>query len=103
MLTLPSIYVLDICVFVFKNIDKFTRVEDTHNVNTRHKKRLCAPFSRTKTLSGSPYYMAVKIYNKLPNTFKTEKSPTLFQKKIKQYLIEKCFYSVKEYLEFCPK
>ncbi|KAF9814712.1 hypothetical protein SFRURICE_014807, partial [Spodoptera frugiperda] len=31
LLTLPSIYIYDICKFVFKNKNSFTKVEDTHN------------------------------------------------------------------------
>jgi hypothetical protein len=43
--------------------------------------------------------MAIVVYNKLPWTSKTVKYNTLFNKKIKQYLINKCFYNISEYLE----
>lgn len=43
--------------------------------------------------------MAIKIYNKLPDGLKSEKSILVFQKRLKIYLIKECFYSVTEYLE----
>lgn len=99
LLTLPSIYIYDICKFVFKNKNSFTKVEDTHNVNTRHKNRLYLPPSRIKMLNQSPYYMAVKIFNKLPKDLQNETKETIFTRKLKKILIQKCFYSIKEFFE----
>jgi hypothetical protein len=98
LLTLPSIYIYDICIYTFKNISLFTKVKDTHNVNTRHKSRLYLPQSRTKMLNTSPYYMAVKIFNKLPPYISKETNLKIFSNTLKSYLISKCFYSLNEYL-----
>ncbi|KAF9791697.1 hypothetical protein SFRURICE_020096 [Spodoptera frugiperda] len=75
------------------------KVEDTHNVNTRHKNRLYLPPSRIKMLNQSPYYMAVKIFNKLPKDLQNETKETIFTRKLKKILIQKCFYSIKEFFE----
>ncbi|KAF9814724.1 hypothetical protein SFRURICE_014819 [Spodoptera frugiperda] len=77
----------------------FPKIRDTHNVNTRHKNRLYLPPSRIKMLHHSPYYMAVKIFNKLPEQIKEEPKFNTFNRKLKEYLIQKCFYTVAEYLE----
>lgn len=98
LLTLPSIYIHDICIFTFKNIKNFTKVKDTHNINTRHKDRLYLPPSRIKMLNTSPYYMSVKIFNKLPYHIKNEPNIKSFSKMLRSYLISKCFYSVNDYL-----
>lgn len=103
LLTLPSIYIHDVCIFVFKNLDYFTKVKDTHNVNTRHKDRLYLPPSRIKMLNQSPYYMAVKIYNKLPKEIKKETKLATFDRKLKSYLIKNCFYALEEYFEINSK
>ncbi|KAF9822449.1 hypothetical protein SFRURICE_003449 [Spodoptera frugiperda] len=69
---------------LFKNKNSFTKVEDTHNVNTRHKNRLYLPPSRIKMLNQSPYYMAVKIFNKLPKDLQNETKETIFTRKLKK-------------------
>jgi hypothetical protein len=99
LMTLTSIYVHDLCIFVYKNITAFRRIQDTHTLNTRHKERLFLPRSRTKMLNNSPYYMAIKVYNKLPVDIKNCQTFTLFSKRIKQYLINKCLYNINEYFE----
>lgn len=98
ILTLPSIYIQDICTFVFKNPQLFKQVKDTHNINTRHKNRFFLPPSRLKMLNCSPYYMSVKIFNKLPSAIKSEQIFNKFIKKMRTYLIDKCFYTLDEFL-----
>lgn len=98
LLTLTSIYIHDLCLFVYRNLNSFTKFKDVHSINTRHKEKLCLPSSRIKMLSGSPYYMAIKIYNKLPQHIKNEQNLKTFNKQIKQYLIDKSFYTLYEYL-----
>jgi hypothetical protein len=43
--------------------------------------------------------MAIKVYNKLPVDIKSCQTFTLFSKRIKQYLINKCLYNINEYFE----
>lgn len=99
LLTLPSIYILDICIFVFKNINHFKKISETHNRNTRHKDKLYLPYSRINMLNKSPYYMAIKIFNNLPKDIKSEPKITIFIRKLKSYLVKKCLYSTEEYFE----
>lgn len=99
ILTLPSIYILDICIFVFKNNNTFTTKKEIHSINTRNRDKLHLPLSRIKMLNESPYYMAVKIFNKLPNIIKKEKILILFTKRLRFYLIKKCYYTIAEFMD----
>jgi hypothetical protein len=93
------IYISDLCIFVHKNSNLFKQFKDTHNINTRHKNKLYLPPSRLKMLNTSPYYMAIKIYNKLPQDIKNIINPCKFQSSLNKYLKQNPFYSVIEYLE----
>ncbi|CAF4944024.1 unnamed protein product [Pieris macdunnoughi] len=53
ILTFPSQYIYENIMYVYKNSDKFTRIEHTHNVNTRNKRRLQFPRTRLSKVSNS--------------------------------------------------
>lgn len=99
ILTLPSIYILEICKFAHKHKDFYTKREDIQSRYTlRHKTRLNIPTSRLKIHSTSPLVMSIKVYNMLPEAIREEKKLHLFTNKLKKLLIRKCYYSVDEYL-----
>ncbi|KAG7309606.1 hypothetical protein JYU34_004074 [Plutella xylostella] len=98
ILTLPCLYIYDISIFVFKNKEKFLQTKDTHSINTRNKNKLYLPPSRIKMLNESPHYMAVKIFNNLPTNITSETNIKVFCKSLKHYLLDKCFYSIKEFM-----
>lgn len=99
ILTLPCMYILEICKFAHKHQDFYTKRENIQiRYTLRHKTRLNLPSSRLKIHSTSPLVMSVKIYNMLPETIKNEKKLHLFVKKLKKLLLKKCYYSVDEYL-----
>lgn len=71
ILTLPCIYILEICKFVRNNLTFFTKRGDKHtNRSLRHRNRLMLPTSNMTLHSNSPYVMSIKIYNKIPETLK---------------------------------
>lgn len=98
LLTLTSIYIYDLCLFVHKNINLFPKKKDIHNKNTRNRENLFIPPSRIKMLHDSPHYMALRVYNKLPQNIKSEQKYKTFNKKLKEFLIDKCYYNLDEYL-----
>lgn len=99
ILTLPCIYIFETCKFVRKNQEFYTKREDIQTRYTlRHRSRLNVPSSRLKMHSTSPYVMSTKIYNKLPKLIKEEEKINIFLKKLKLFLINKCYYSINEYL-----
>ena len=99
MLTVPCIYILEICKFAHKYKHFYTKREDIQTRYTlRHKTRLNLPTSRLKIHSTSPLVMSIKMYNMLPEAIREEKKLHLFTNKLKKMLISKCYYNVNEYL-----
>lgn len=97
ILTLPCIYILEIAVFVKSNPQKFTRINDVVPRNRRDNSRLCLRSANTTLMRKSVCCMAPEIYNKLPKTLK-DLNLALFKKKLRNFLVDKAFYSVSDYL-----
>lgn len=99
ILTLPSIYILEICKFVRKYIHFFKTRGDKHtDRSVRYRNMLMLPSSRMKLHSNSPYVMSIKIFNNLPDALKDETNDTTFINKLKQILIKKAYYTINEYI-----
>jgi hypothetical protein len=100
ILTLPCIYILELCKFVKKYPDFFkTRHENLSNrYEFRNNKNLIYLSSRLKLHSSGPQIMCIKIYNKLPKSIKNINKEKDFINETKQLLINKRYYSVQEYL-----
>lgn len=99
MLTLASLYILEICKFLRKNLHLHTQARDfyTGERNLRHKDRLIAPFTKLQLVSSGPFHMSVKIYNQIPKHLKDIDKDLEFNRKLKEFLIFKCFYSLNEF------
>lgn len=99
ILTLPCLYIFEICKFVRKYPEFFTKRGDVQTeIILRHKNRLVIPTSRLKMHSSSAYVMSIKIYNKLPEEIKSINKYNTFINKLKLFLICKSYYNVTEYL-----
>lgn len=101
ILTLPCLYILELCKFVRKHPDFYTTCEETQTKYTfRHNKnKINIPQSRLKMHSTSPLVMSIKMYNKLPNDIREVTKTNIFINKLKQFLESKSYYSVKEFLD----
>lgn len=66
VLTVPSLLIFELCMFVFCNKSSFTLVGDVHAVNTRQKEKYYIPSSKLSVVSNSPKILGLKIYNNLP-------------------------------------
>jgi hypothetical protein len=100
ILTLPSLYILEICKFVHKHSEFYTKREDTPVIyGLRNKSRLVTPYSRLKLYSSGPLIMSIKLYNKLPEKLKKVSNERKFTSQLKQILINKAYYTINEYLE----
>lgn len=81
MFTLTSLYILDLCVCVYrKNI--FISHVDIHNIEIRSKQKLSVPYSRLKLTSNAPQAIGPKLYNELPKFITVSKTPTLFKRRL---------------------
>lgn len=97
ILTLPSIYIFEMAIFVKNNPDFFTKFSQQRDRNLRHGDRLCQQSFKTALLSKSFLNLAPNIYNKLPSDLKAYKLP-LFKSKLKQLLVNKCYYKLTDFL-----
>lgn len=99
ILPLPCIYILEIFKFVRKYPNFYTKRKDlTATYQLRHKNKLNLPDSRMSLHANSPYVMSIKIYNKLPEKIKEEADNKKFIKIVKELLMKKAYYTVKEFL-----
>ena len=101
ILTLPSIYILEACLFVVNNPECFQRLDQVSNRNLRpqFKNKLYYPRANLATVTRNSMFMCIKIYNKLSAEQRGLTSKEL-RKSLSKWLTEKCFYSVNEYLNY---
>lgn len=97
ILTLPSLFILTCLEYVHGSSGKFVLNSDRHNYNTRHQNNFLIPLHRIGKSQMNTNYLAMKLYNKLPNNFK-ELPQQKFKKCVKTVLYDNCFYSIEEFL-----
>lgn len=102
ILTLISIYILEVCKFVRKNLQLFPQARDKYTCtqNLRYLNKLAMPQSRLGLHSSSTYVMAIKVYNSIPEIIASEIQYNKFVKKLKIFLINHSFYTLQEFLDF---
>lgn len=98
ILTVTSIYILESCKFIRKHPHLYSPVKGTKR-NDRYLNKLKVPFSKLKLVSSSPHVMTIKIYNHLPNSIKDIHQPSHFNRNLKAYLINKCYYNIQEFFQ----
>lgn len=99
LLTLPCLYIFEMCKFVKAYPDLFAKFEDVYKFSGRHKNKLAHPRARTALYSRNCYAMATVVFNKLPAALR-ELNGNLFNRKLFSLLVDKCFYSIKDYLTY---
>ena len=98
ILTLASLYILELSCFIKKYCQSLVFSADVHNYNTRRKMDIHIQSYRTNLYKNSVINMGTKIYNKLPEYVKGIDSYKFFKKALKSFLLCNTFYSVEEYL-----
>lgn len=98
ILTVPCLYIYYILCFVKTNISDFTQHNHNHDYATRGNNNLQYDIHRLELYKMDPYYQGAVLYNKLSNYLKEGTSIKCFKTKIKNYLLDKAFYSINEYL-----
>lgn len=98
LLTLCSLYILDITLFIKKNTGLFNPKPESYSrrLRDRFKNKLDLPFVRNATTHKSVYLMAVKIYNALPKEI-TSLAVGRFKQALSTWLINKCYYNLDEF------
>lgn len=99
LLTLPAMYIFDICIFTKTNIEEFKMKHEICNFSTRYPNRLVAPSCSTTCYQKNCYYMSIKIFNKIPDSIKNLPI-NKFKTALFKLLCEECFYSIDEFLMY---
>ena len=96
ILTLTSLFIYHIAIFVHQNKSAFVRENNTiHPYNIRQQ-TIHQPSHRLAVTGSSPFYYGIKIFNHLPNDFKILQL-NHFKIKLKNLLLVKCYYSLNEF------
>ena len=98
ILTFPSIYILEAVFFVHKNLHLFQTAPSTHRYSLRRNDNIKIPPHRTSFYEQHLGYNGVRLYNSLPEYFKSFRKLDVFRRKVKSYLLEKCYYKVSDFI-----
>lgn len=99
ILTVTSLYIFEICVYVFKNFSIFYQNSYYHEYSTRGRDLLCIRHCRLNLSKRHPLNMGPKIYNHLPREVKSSSGTKTFKKSLFALLLPHSFYSLDEYFE----
>ncbi|KAI5632155.1 reverse transcriptase (RNA-dependent DNA polymerase) domain-containing protein [Phthorimaea operculella] len=102
IMTLPSIHVQQMAIFMFHNIDSFSRKGSipTHNLRSNaHKNRVIPPAHKLARSEQSVYVLGPAIYNRLPESIRVAKSLQCFKAKTQSWLLANNFYSLSEVMD----
>lgn len=99
LLTLPAMYIYETTLFVKTNLHLFTKISDVKKtpMRSQYLNQLCDIKCRTALMKKSFFGMASKIYNKVPDSIRTLPL-SKFKKALSSLLIEKCYYTVPDFL-----
>lgn len=98
ILTLPSLYVFEICCLVYKNHDLFNKNCIDHQHDTRFKGHLKPDIHSTGFYQKSLVYNACKCFNQLPDYIKNSVSFKIFQRRLRSLLASKAYYNYQDFL-----
>jgi hypothetical protein len=86
--------------FLSSNLDKFTFSSSVHSFNTRQRLKLFKLAAHLKLYQCSNYYTCINIFNKLPDVLASQlKNTKQFLSGLKDYLIDRPYYTLKEFYE----
>lgn len=80
-MTIYDLYIYECVMYLFKKKEKFTECRTSLLYSTQHSK-FVFPIHRLTLFEKHPNYMAIKLYNHLPNSMKSFEWLNTFKKKI---------------------
>lgn len=100
ILTVPSLYVMALLIDIIKCRDKYETAEQKAiRLKTRRKDIIIDFFPKLNIAKHCSRYQAVKIFNSLPINLKCIDSLSIFQQKLRNLLLEGCFYTVNDFID----
>lgn len=97
VLTVVSVLIYELCVYVFNHKTKFIKNKNFHDRNTRQNDNFHIPFYKFNVSLNSPNCLGLKVFNHLSLDIKEAKNLNSFKFKLKLYLLEKSFYTLNEF------
>lgn len=97
---LPTYYIYEILVLIKSMESDLQQNKDHHNYFTRGANELVIPKHKLTTFENNPIYIGTKLYNALDPNLKQINNIKSFKIKLKDFLIDKCFYSLSEYFHY---
>lgn len=100
ILTVPSLYITVLLNHLLKYIHDFETEDESNERYSTRRRDLRHKIQPTLNIyKHSTAYQAVEIFNKLPMDVKElVYRPSMFKRKVKSFLLDKCFYSIQDYL-----
>lgn len=98
ILTFPCLFILECLMYVKNNSERYLMHNNVHNYETRNNSSIYLEYHRVYRSRTSISYFGPKFFNLLPSHIKNLQ-PKIFKNKTKEYLLNKCFYSLNEYCD----
>lgn len=98
LLTLTSLYIYYTVLHIRDQLHTLPTHSDLHQYNTRGKNNILVPKVNLNKSKYNPFIMGSKFYNHLPLYLKDINDNKIFKNQLKQYLINKGFYTIDEFL-----
>jgi hypothetical protein len=98
ILTVTSIYVLEVLCYIKKYKDDLKHNFEIHKYNTRSKYVLHTPSCSTTLLQNSVLHMGVRLYKCLTLKIKKLDNFKQFRKEVKSMLLNNSFHTPEEFL-----
>lgn len=100
ILTVPSLYILILLTDFIKTRHRYeTASEKEARESTRRKDFPSLITPHLNVVRHGVLHQVTRFYNKLPVELKVENRQHVFKRKLKLFLIKKCYYSVNEFLD----
>lgn len=97
VLPLPSLYIMELLMYIFENKDAFVTRDTIHEHNTRSKHLFNIPQKRLKLTYDTPGCLGIKLFNALPGKIREIGSKLHFKRAVKRALLSLCCYNIAEY------
>lgn len=96
VLSLPSMYILSVLLYIKLNLNMFSTMADTHEHNTRHRNNITIKRCVFSSTQNSFEYQGIMMYNALPENVK-ELPLNKFKMYLKKVLTKNCIYTLSEF------
>lgn len=101
ILPLPCMYIKDVCIFVRTHANYFRKRSEVilRQKRAKFQNLLFQPICHREIYKKNVFNMCIIIYNKLPDNIKLLQG-NKFKSDLHQWLLDNCFYNIKDYLNF---